>query len=63
MNRIKFISLVFALFFATVAGEAYAQPGPPPWAPTHGYRAKSHYTYFPSINVYFRQQGRGLLFL
>lgn len=53
MNRVKLISLVFALFFATVAGKAYTQPGPPLWAPANGYRAKSHYTYLPSINFYF----------
>lgn len=53
MIRNKFLSLVIVLLLATYAGEAYAQPGPPPWAPAHGYRAKSHYTYFPSLNFYF----------
>jgi hypothetical protein len=27
--------------------------GPPPWAPAHGYRAKHHYRYYPSSEVYF----------
>ena len=28
-------------------------PGPPPWAPAHGYRAKHRYHYYPSSYVYF----------
>lgn len=30
-----------------------AQPGPPPWAPAHGYRAKTRYVYFSDYNVYY----------
>lgn len=28
-------------------------PGPPPWAPAHGYRAKYRYYYYPSAYIYF----------
>jgi len=27
--------------------------GPPPWAPAHGYRAKTRHIYFPDLNIYF----------
>lgn len=33
--------------------------GPPPWAPAHGYRAKTRYTYFSEQNFYYDNQ-RGL---
>lgn len=37
------------------------EPGPPPWAPAHGYRAKHHYYYYPASYVYF-DTGRKLYF-
>ncbi len=33
--------------------------GPPPWAPAHGYRAKTRYTYFTQQNFYY-DNNRGL---
>jgi hypothetical protein len=30
--------------------------GPPPWAPAHGYRAKTRQVYFPDQNFYFDTQ-------
>ena len=36
-------------------------PGPPPWAPAHGYRAKHQYRYYPSSHVYY-DTGRSLYF-
>ncbi len=30
--------------------------GPPPWAPAHGYRAKTRHIYFPQHNFYFDMQ-------
>ncbi len=27
--------------------------GPPPWAPAHGYRAKTRYVYFTEQNLYY----------
>lgn len=35
------------------------QGGPPPWAPAHGYRAKTRHIYFPQHNFYFDMQ-RGI---
>lgn len=37
------------------------QPGPPPWAPAHGYRAKHHYYYYPDARVYY-DAGRKVYF-
>ncbi len=42
-------------------GPPVGEPGPPPWAPAHGYRAKYHYRYYPSSYVYF-DVGRNLYF-
>lgn len=32
---------------------AKKETGPPPWAPAHGYRAKTRYVYFKDYNVYY----------
>ena len=37
------------------------EPGPPPWAPAHGYRAKYQYRYYPEARVYY-DTGRNLYF-
>ena len=37
------------------------EPGPPPWAPAHGYRAKHHYRYYPGACVYY-DVGRKIYF-
>ncbi len=37
------------------------EPGPPPWAPAHGHRAKHQYYYYPASYVYF-DVGRSLYF-
>lgn len=29
------------------------EPGPPPWAPAHGWRRKHEYHYYPTIQVYY----------
>lgn len=46
---------------AAYPGGAELQPGPPPWAPAHGRRAKYKYRYYPSDQVYF-DPDRGLWF-
>lgn len=40
-----------------------AQPGPPPWAPAHGRRAKHAYYYYPGCDVYYRPADRMWIFL
>jgi hypothetical protein len=37
------------------------EPGPPPWAPAHGYRAKHQYRYYPESHVYY-DTGRRVYF-
>ena len=44
-----------------VYAPAPREPGPPPWAPTHGHRAKHRYQYYPESRVYF-DVGRSLYF-
>lgn len=62
MKKIFFLSL-FLMFFFLPEAELLAQGrpggGPPPWAPAHGYRAKTRYVYFPDHNFYFDIQ-RGM---
>ena len=43
------------------SGPVYGKPGPPPWAPAHGYRAKYRYQYFAACSVYF-DLGRNVYF-
>ncbi len=38
---------------APIYRTAQHEPGPPPWAPAHGQRAKHHYYYYPDSGVYF----------
>lgn len=46
---------------APVVHAPSAEPGPPPWAPAHGHRAKHRYYYYPDSDVYF-DPGRKLYF-
>lgn len=46
------LTLVFAVFFTQ---DIFSQ-GPPPWAPAHGYRAKTRHIYFPEQNMYYDLQ-------
>lgn len=46
------LTVVFALFFTQ---DIFSQ-GPPPWAPAHGYRAKTRHIYFPDQNMYYDMQ-------
>jgi hypothetical protein len=49
---------IMVIALACVAEDAIAQKkdGPPPWAPAHGYRAKTRYVYFPQHNIYYDTQ-------
>ncbi len=38
--------------FAYPPADVFSQ-GPPPWAPAHGYRAKTRHVYFPDQNMYY----------
>jgi len=45
-----------ALLAAGCMTVAFADP--PPWAPAHGWRAKHHYVYYPSAQVYYAPETR-----
>lgn len=49
--RKLFFVLSLTLFF-TIPQDIFSQ-GPPPWAPAHGYRAKTKHIYFPDQNFYY----------
>jgi hypothetical protein len=52
MKTLKNILLMSFIMLIFPIAETFAQ-GPPPWAPAHGYRAKTRYVYFPDHNFYF----------
>lgn len=55
------LTLTFALPLDTL-GQGKPK-GPPPWAPAHGYRAKTRHVYFPDHNFYFDVQKSLYIFL
>ena len=61
MKNITRLLLAFFLCI-TIAEEAFSQ-GPPPWAPAHGYKAKTRYVYFPDHNMYYDLQARNYIYL
>jgi len=45
-------------------GQGKGNPkGPPPWAPAHGYKAKTRHIYFPDQNFYFDLQANEYIYL
>ena len=58
-----FLIVTFALPLDTL-GQGKGKPkGPPPWAPAHGYRAKTRQVYFPEHNFYFDVQKNVYIYL
>lgn len=49
-------ALILAMACLTPAASAVGAP--PPWAPAHGWRAKHHYVYYPSAQVYYEPASR-----
>lgn len=59
----KYENMIYKLLLCALLGlvlstEIAAQgksngQGPPPWAPAHGFRAKTRHVYFPEYNLYF----------
>ncbi|MFC4818561.1 hypothetical protein [Flavobacterium sp. GCM10023249] len=54
--------IITAFLFLIVPDNLFAQ-GPPPWAPAHGYRAKTRYVYFPDENMYYDLRSRNYIYL
>jgi hypothetical protein len=56
-RTIKILLLLMTLSGVSILeGLAQGKGGPPPWAPAHGYRAKTRHIYFPEHNFYFDVQ-------
>ncbi|WP_310555152.1 hypothetical protein [Flavobacterium sp.] len=55
------LTLVLIVFFFNPT-EMFSQ-GPPPWAPAHGYRAKTRHIYFPEQNFYYDIQKKNYIYL
>ena len=52
-NRTATLFGVLILVFILVMPADVFSQGPPPWAPAHGYRAKTRHVYFPDQNMYY----------
>ena len=52
-NRLATLFGVLILVFMLVMPADVFSQGPPPWAPAHGYRAKTRHIYFPDQNMYY----------
>ncbi|UGS22754.1 hypothetical protein [Flavobacterium channae] len=52
-NKTATIFGVLILVFMLVVPTDVFSQGPPPWAPAHGYRAKTRHIYFPDQNMYY----------
>lgn len=46
------IAALILVFMLVIPADVFSQ-GPPPWAPAHGYRAKTRHIYFPNQNMYY----------
>ena len=46
------IAALILVFMLVILADVFSQ-GPPPWAPAHGYRAKTRHIYFPNQNMYY----------
>ena len=56
------LTLTFA-FSIVILGQEKEKGEPPPWAPAHGYRAKTRHVYFPEYNFYFDVQKNVYIYL
>lgn len=57
------LTLAFVLPLEISGQGKVTQNGPPPWAPAHGYRAKTRHVYFPDQNFYFDLQKNVYIYL
>jgi hypothetical protein len=54
--------VLILIFMLVIPADVFSQ-GPPPWAPAHGYRAKTRHIYFPDHNVYFDLQKKVFIYI
>lgn len=62
MNKLIKTLMITIVLFLIIPEKTHAQ-GPPPWAPAHGYRAKTKHIYFPDHNFYYDIQARNYIYL
>ena len=62
MKKLIKILMISVVLFLITPEETFAQ-GPPPWAPAHGYRAKTKYIYFPERNFYYDLNQHNYIYL
>lgn len=62
MKTIPRITIIAAFLLMIIPDAIFAQ-GPPPWAPAHGYRAKTRHIYFPQYNMYYDMNRSSYLYL
>lgn len=61
-KTINIFGVVILVFMLALPTDVFSQ-GPPPWAPAHGYRAKTRHIYFPEHNVYFDLQKKVFIYI
>ena len=61
-NISAFWSIVVLTILFLTPQDIFSQ-GPPPWAPAHGYRAKTKHVYFPDQNFYYDIEKRNYLYI
>lgn len=62
-SRLNKLGIVLALVLTTLVTQDIFAQGPPPWAPAHGYRAKTKHIYFPEQNFYYDLEHRNYIYL
>jgi len=62
MKRLLKTLALSVFLFLIMPEEMFAQ-GPPPWAPAHGYRAKTKHIYFPEHNFYYDIEAHNYIYL
>ncbi|MEO5777399.1 MAG: hypothetical protein ABIQ27_10865 [Flavobacterium sp.] len=62
MKTIIRISVMTSFLLLIIPEVTFAQ-GPPPWAPAHGYRAKTRHIYYPQYNMYYDRNRSSYLYL
>lgn len=62
-NKTATLFGVLILVFMLVMPTDIFSQGPPPWAPAHGYRAKTRHIYFPDHNIYFDLQKKVYIYI
>lgn len=62
MKKLIKTTVIATFLFLIIPDNIFAQ-GPPPWAPAHGYRAKTRHIYFPEQNFYYDIEAHNYIYL